>query len=273
MIWRPVWVYRPSPRNPKRKEAILAFPSAIAATFIENWPVDVAKLAAPTISVALDPGDVLVLGGHYRTFRDCFGDVGSGELSERFMREASAALKPMPGGAMPRLGYSSWKASMIINEPVCSFRDLMKVMTRDDPRIAKALIRHAMTKEGAWLHLRQWRVIPPESEFRMFIHKRQVIGISQYYANDIFPGIESNRRDLLRSLNAFAAAFIEIAHLEDAVVDVWAIPDASNAVSLIEINPFSALTETCLYHTMDVGGFDRCLRYRAADGSVVAVAL
>ncbi|KJS08447.1 MAG: hypothetical protein VR78_18110 [Hoeflea sp. BRH_c9] len=252
---------------------MLAFPSAIAATFIENWPVDVAKLAAPTISVELDPGDVLVLGSHCRLFRDYFGDVGGGELSERFVREASGALKQMPDGAMPRLGYASWKASMIVNEPICSFRDLMKVMTRDDPRIAKALIRHAMTKEGAWLHLRQWRVIPPESEFRMFIRKRQVIGISQYYANDIFPGIEANRRDLVHSLNAFAAAFIDISHLEDAVIDVWAIPDTSNAISLIEINPFSALTESCLYRNMDVGGFDRCLRFRAADGSVVAVAL
>jgi hypothetical protein len=87
-------------------------------------------------------------------------------------------MAQFPDGVMPRIGYCSWKAGSIINAPAKTARDVLQIMSRNDPRIGRAVIAHVVMKEPVVPHLRPWIKIPEWAEFRMFIRDGRVSGAS-----------------------------------------------------------------------------------------------
>lgn len=248
----------------------MAVPLAIRQTFYENWPKPMKALAVRTASVALSADDVVALGCFSLDFRAAFTGLGVRTLSATFEDELAAALKTFPHGVMPRLGYASWKASMLENQPARTVRDVMQTISRNDPRIARALTAHAQTGEGAFLHLREFHTFPAWAEFRLFVQGKALAGASQYLYAQTFPEIDRERGRIADALGAFMQRFSQATHEPDVVADVFVEPtDDGFAARLIELNPLVRSADRCLY--AGAGAFDGALRYRRADGEVVAV--
>lgn len=243
----------------------MRYPITLTETFPENWPLAFVEAAAPMHSVKLSKEDVLVLGSQSKSFRDTVGDFRSIGFSDAFMQEIAIALATYPGGVMPRLGFCSWKGSMLGNPPLRSVAEVMQVMTREDPRVAESLEVHALGEETALLHLREWRHIPEWSEFRVFVKGRKVAGVSQYHWRSQFPEIPGAISEIKQAIKALLQSLWEFLHLDDVVIDLYVAPGDGGAgqmaAHLVELNPFSARTDACLYSWKNGGDFDGGLRY------------
>ena len=242
------------------------FPSSLRATFPENWPDDVKALAAPGAEVALTPGDVTVLGHFNRHYMEHFEYSGHDALTDDTQQAIQDALEVYPDGVMPRLGLCSWKGSTLVHEPCRTYGDVMKVITQDDLRVARALSASAVAGEGAVLHLRKWVDIPEWSEFRIYIRAGRVIGMSQYYHRKRYPEIADNINDINRVLFEFTADTLPLLPLETVVMDVHftAAPGAglsAEDIALIELNPLGEGTDPCLFSWNEPESFDGRLRY------------
>lgn len=101
--------------------------------------------------------------------------------------------------------------------------------------------------EGCVLHLRAWREIAPEAEFRLFLRDGAMIGASQYYYRERFEALHRNRAALEGALQGIASKINAIMANVPLVADVC-IPDLQNpAPVLIEVNIFDRRTDPCLY--------------------------
>lgn len=225
----------------------MAHPSALAATFIENWPKELRALSIPTRSIPIVGDDLVALGGCSATFRDAFVEFERRNFTDVFLCQIKDALDEFPDGVMPRIGYCSWKASTILHKPLLRVSDVMGTITRDDNRIARGLLPHAMGGAPAMLHLREWQDIPPAEEFRLFILGHSRIGMSQYHRT--VPRSASMYDVEVRAslLSEFARRMRHAFSFEDVVIDIYinrAVEPLS--VVIIEMNPLDARTDLCL---------------------------
>lgn len=118
------------------------------------------------------------------------------------------------------------------------------------------------------LHLivRRFVPLPPESEFRCFVHERALTAISQYFALSYFPQLPAMREALLQRIATFVTARIPEIKLDSYIIDVAvAVPGlapaapatddndddagdlAQTATYVIELNPFHPTTGACLF--------------------------
>ena len=116
------------------------------------------------------------------------------------------------------------------------------------------------------LHLivRRFVPLPPESEFRCFVHERALTAISQYFALSYFPQLPAMREALLQRIATFVTARIPEIKLDSYIIDVAvAVPGlapaapatddndddagdlAQTATYVIELNPFHPTTGSC----------------------------
>jgi hypothetical protein len=248
----------------------MSFPHQVAQTFMENWPEGVRKLAPRSASLELSLPDVVGLGSYSRHFRAQMSVASGLPLSEELTDKIAAALGAFPGGVMPRIGYCSWKESSLINAPARNLRDVMAIISKDDERIARALVVHAQSRESACLHLREWRRIPSSSEFRIFIKKRRFVGASQYAHSEVHEDIQSGFETVWGAITQFCLELIPQLHLDDVVADVFLeyAGESARAV-LIELNPLNARTDSCLFNWRIKDDFDGGLRFRDTVGRVV----
>lgn len=243
----------------------MSFPSQIAATFPEAWPAALAGMAAPMVSIPMSPEDAAVLGSYSAGFRAALGDRRGEFFSDGFMAALEGALTAFPGGVMPRTSYCSWKGSMLDNLPLRTLPELMQVITADNRRVGDSLVVMLSAGDPVCLHLREWREIAPWSEFRLFVRRRRVVGVSQYRWQSVFPEIAARREALVATLRAFMAEALPELHMEDVVIDVNVDPDPDAETGLkawlIELNPFSPATDPCLYSWARGGDFDGDFRF------------
>lgn len=101
--------------------------------------------------------------------------------------------------------------------------------------------------ENFELILRQWIQMNPALEFRVFVYRRRIIGVSQRDANyyDYLQNLEPQLR--LQIDHFFATVYLpsEFA-LENCVLDVY-LPRPFDKTWLVDINPFSRATDPLLY--------------------------
>lgn len=242
----------------------MTFPIEIKRTFIENWPSSVADMSVKGTALAIPDFDARVLGTFSARFIQETQFVTNEFFSDEFLADIQTAIASFPSGVMPRLGYCSWKYSMLVNEPATTVTDVLKIISRDDPRIGGFLARELTTEQAVFLHLREWHHIPPWSEFRLFIRNRQVIGVSQYHHQETYPEIQENLEAIKASLISFSCQLIDALHMDTVVADVFVEQQADDSfkTTLIELNPFIQRTDPCLYSWQNGGDFDRGIRYR-----------
>ena len=142
------------------------------------------------------------------------------------------------------------------------------------------------------LHLivRRFVPLPPESEFRCFVHERALTAISQYFALSYFPQLPAMREALLQRIATFVTARIPEIKLDSYIIDVAvAVPGlapaapatddndddagdlAQTATYVIELNPFHPTTGSCyipLPHLLTTTPYHNPLLQRQAPASL-----
>jgi D123 len=239
------------------------FPQAIRMTFPEHYPDAIRDLMLPMVSIKLSAQDAQVLGGFNMAFRAAMtGPAAEGYFSKGFLDTLESAMAQFPDGVMPRIGYCSWKAATISNVPANGAKGVLAVMSRDDPRVGRAMVAHVVMAEPVVLHLRPWVKIHDWAEFRMFIKGGRVIGASQYLHHETFPAISQNEAGILAALQALAEVLLPELHLDEVVADVFVEAQGKGfRATLIELNPFIAATDACLFTWSKGGDFDGSFRF------------
>jgi hypothetical protein len=245
----------------------MSFPIAITQTFPENWPAPLKDLAAPMTSIVLTQEDALALGAFSTEFRRQLDVKVRDFFSDALLAEIDAALLKYPEGVMPRIGYCSWKASLIEKRPAKTRTDLLQIITTDDPRVGNALAVLVGNDDPVVLHLRAWRSIPDWSEVRLFFKNGKFVGASQYAYRHSFPEIANYAKEIEAVAVRAASVILEKLHVPDVIVDLalqpidGQSPQAGVQPLLIELNPFSPLTDPCLFSWEKGGDFDGRFRW------------
>lgn len=247
----------------------MSFPIGITDTFPENWPTGLKKLAAPTTSIQLSPEDAHALGTFSSVYRQQTGTQARDFLSDALLTDIETALEKYPSGVMPRIGYCSWKASLIEKRAATTLNDVLRILTTDDPRVGNALAIQTSSNDDVVLHLREWRQIPEWCEMRLFVRGGRYVGASQYAYRKRYAEVTQHAAHIEDFLQRTVVTLLAQLHLQDVVVDVALIPTPGQdpqtnfAPLLIELNPFGPLSDACLFSWEKGGDFDGRFRYRS----------
>lgn len=238
-------------------------------TYIENWPSLLCNLSIAQVNIPLTIIEARTLGSCIMEYGECF----KGETCDinQIRQKVATAVTKFPNGAFVRLGSRSPKDAW-------GAYDSMKITTTDDPlkllldcseRISDDLTLAISNNYEPHIFVRQWIDIPKWTEFRCFMHNRRLTGISQYYYRDgAFPEIAENAGAIEWAIENFFNDFKEIVPFTDIIFDVFIkikTKDSQRSldVKLIEINPYSEMTDPCLYDWRKdfPGNFSRRFRY------------
>jgi hypothetical protein len=117
-------------------------------------------------------------------------------------------------------------------------------------RIADDLIEYDYTDTPCYLLLREHRTIPKQEEWRCFIRKGEVVGITQYHYRDFFPKLVADKDQIADRIQKFLAErVLPHLHIDTVVVDVWLCDEPL----LIEINPYGH-SDPCLLTYSEIDG-------------------
>jgi len=256
-------------------------------TYLENWPEKLHKLSIRSIDIPLTIDDAIALGSNIIELKETFASYGPltqpvGHIGKALYE----AFKQFPKGAFVRLGSRSPKDRLYnsdIGYPCKNYKQALSVLLSCSERIADDLHLAINNNYKPHIWVRQWVDIPKWTEFRCFVHRGELIGISQYFYNEYFPDIEQHHAWIERALKfCFKNAIKPACHLDTYIFDIF----LSNVhqlkrpakgrgtgmvdIILIEINPFIDVTDFCLYNDCRKGGimsppdfskFDRGIRY------------
>jgi hypothetical protein len=244
---------------------------SVRPSYIENWPPALYSLSIPSIDVPLTVDDARRLGTNIIEYGEIFcpeSDYRREDIGD-IREKVSAAVAKLPAGAFIRLGSRSPKDSWE------GHKQGLKVLPGEDPlrfildaseRMSDDLLLAIYYDYPPHIFVRQWMDIPPWSEFRCFMQDRKLAGISQYnyLHGEVFPEITEKGSAIHWVIQQFFPLFQEASHLDSVVFDVWVKRrthgDRSVAweCKLLEINPFSEMTDPCLFSWKD--GFDGSYR-------------
>ncbi|MCZ4071879.1 MULTISPECIES: hypothetical protein [Rhizobium/Agrobacterium group] len=245
------------------------------ATFIESWPDEVCELGLPFEQLLISEQDRVAIGSRTAAFRDLFSVDELPQLSDEFRVAIDAKTAVFKEGAHFRFGGCSFKQpGQYQKGPIFNSAQLMSHILRDNPRVAGLLASSLQDKFDVCMFIRPWKDIPKWSEFRLFMKNREFIGASQYFHTAFFPEIEANAKSIAGALVDFADRFREVAHIDDAIVDIYLKPDdvAGFEAVLLDINPLIVRSDPCLFQWRNGGDFDRGLRFRGGNNRVLAIA-
>jgi len=244
----------------------------VKPTYIENWPKALADLSIEQIDIPLTIDEARALGSNIAEYGEAFGLVGPIKSIEYRVNEA---VKTFPDGAFIRLGSrspkDSWRREPTMrvlpvdqvtrdNSPLRFMLDCSERMS-DDLRLAiqNDYAPHIFVRK--WINLEKWQ------EFRCFVRDGELVGISQYYYDQVFPVISHEADSIEWAIKAWCDSyFVNASHLRDVVFDVVVSMRGSRTIwpwniFLLEINPFFNMTDPCLFSWDKPNDFDGSFRY------------
>lgn len=263
----------------------------VAPTYIEQWPEALRQLSVGQLGLELTEDQVRRLGKSQVELFATWGDEH--ELANMdqpslvdIQQWLTYAIYLMPSlgawpGAFVRLGSRSAKDSFSFeNGGRCEDGDdALKMLLNGSERINDDLHLALHHNYRPWLWVRQWHDIAPWQELRCFMHSGELVGISQYdYIDHSQQGAGGHYNLLAAKAPYFKTAvedffprFRKACHLDTCVFDVF-VGDG-HQVTLLEINPFFALTDPCLFEDAGQwpGDFDGSFRYMDKDGKVKVI--
>jgi D123 len=240
-----------------------------SATWIENWPAELAALSMPHVGRPLNLHEVETLIDANRSGRcETTRLAALGEWLD-------AALSAMPGGGFIRLGSRSPKDTALA---------LMTGIKAEDAPSALALLcagsRRMLHDLSAcrdagyapWVFVRAWRDIDPRLEFRCFIDGGELVGISTCHGGGV--GQVLLPEDLNRFLRATTALSTKISatYRQNAfVADIYFDFASAENPLLIEVNPWGPPTDPCLFDWHEP--FDASFRCIGPDGTLRVISM
>ena len=243
-------------------------------TFIENWPMALRKLSMPSFDIPLNQKEALALGSNISELNVMFPPPAGQDISGITKRIDYKIKHDIKGSAFVKLGSRSPKDSWRGHKHgfrVNSGAEAIELLTDCSERIADDLLNAIACNYIPRIWVRRWVDIPRWTEFRCFVYKGELIGISQYFYGEYFPEIAEYHDNIKTSIHKYFEGFVKPAcHLDTVIFDVN-ITAHNSCSHLIEINPFSQFTDFCLYNDCRVNSgemnppdfdkFDRSIRY------------
>lgn len=243
----------------------------VAATFIQNWPDALAALSMPTKGFPIEdderhamiaalwasasgeePPEDVRGGLHHDRIRPLLDGLAGrlDPLIRSFAGDPSA--DGTTGHAFVRLGSRSPKDSWegIRNGfGVRTGAEAMALLIDSMERVHDDLQVDRACGVESWLFVRQWVDLPQWAEFRCVLRDGYFCGASQYaYMEGAeYPQILSAPDVVLGALAAFADRVRDASHLDTVIFDVGFEGGDLERPILIEINPFSDMTDLCLF--------------------------
>ena len=249
---------------------MMAISDDIRATYMESWPDELLDLSIPGAEIELSSDDLFAIGSSSPSFRGQFSLPRIRPLSASLLENIESALAEFTCGVFPRLGTCSFKQASSANRPLTTVEAVASEITSVNERVAAAIKNALRDNYPQSLFLREWRYIPPWSEFRVFVRSGKICGISQYHHRQIFREIETHVPDIIKALIPAIRDVIAACTLSDFVADFYVLKQTTMHPKLIEINPFHEKTNPALYSWNRNGDFDGHLRYRNRSGHLMS---
>ena len=239
-------------------------------TYIENWSHGLIKLSIRQTEIPLNMEEALSLGMNNSRFAKWFKN-GNPKTIDAIAGKLKNALWEFREGAFVRLGSRSAKDTQFAKYyglRVDSADAAIRMLTDNSERITFDLRLGILNQYSPSLFVRDWVEMPKWSEFRCFMRKRKLIGVSQYDCKNLgrCSEIHANSSKIFSSIKAFFEKFSYLSHIDDVVFDVFVIihkkhDNHSIEVKLLDLNPFFPKTDSCLFQWRNGGDFDGGFRF------------
>ncbi|HEX5753001.1 MAG TPA: ATP-grasp domain-containing protein [Archangium sp.] len=237
-------------------------------SFMEAWPPTLHGLSFRSVQIPLAEPDLLALISQTPEARPPLELDGRLTFSGEFRSALATALREFPAGVFLRTGSASFKSDEFLLRPIFKAELALKRLMLPHPRVARLASLCLHHHRPVSLFVREWRDIPPQSEFRLFFYGRRLVAASQYHYRDLFPEIAPAASRLAAALSAASARIAAALPMAQLVVDVAVTPSpASQEVVVIETNPFGAATHAGLFTWSEIGRGDPAFRYLAHSSS------
>jgi hypothetical protein len=238
---------------------------AVTATFVENWPAPLVRLAPPHVGYALSPEDLSALVSQEPKIRALLGCVYPQSFSSTLEQWIADVLPRFQCGVFARLGMYSFTTPQRGPRRLTAAWQVLRQLAHPGERAASMAFRRRFAPEPVWLFLRAWRDIPPWTELRLFFRDRQLVGVTQLHSRRAFPELMSRAYETGAVIHKATAMIVDVLHLPHVVVDIRLTHD-DLGFGLVELNPSFRATGPGLFSWIAGGDFDRNFRYRRADG-------
>lgn len=238
---------------------------AVTSTFIENWPLPLARMAPPHIGHALSLQDLNALLSQDPKIRVLSGHVCRQPFSCALEQWIIDTLPRFQCGAFARLGMCSFTTSRQGPRRLTATWQVLRQLAHPGERAATMAFRRRFAPEPVWLFLRAWCDISPWTELRLFFRNRKLIGATQLHARHVFPELASYADEAGAVILKAATMIGDVLHLPNVVADIRLTRD-DIGFELVELNPFFSATGPGLFSWTVEGDFDRTFRFRQSNG-------
>lgn len=240
---------------------------AVSPTYIESWPEGLRRLSMESYGLRLTARDARVLSSYMGEFSEGFDVSGIKPEAREIARDTivnllDTSIQRVGGKAFVRLGSRSPKDCWLPREEgdirkglVRNGEQAFRRLTANSERLYEDLQTALAMGYEPWIWVRKWVEIAPWQEFRCFMRDREMVAISQY---DYYQGKMDELAENIGPIEAaikefFQRSFLPAIHLDSVVFDVIAAPgEGGFTVSLVEINPYSMLTDPCLFSWSEI---------------------
>lgn len=182
--------------------------------------------------------------------------------------EVERAIRELDGAVVPKLNWSSPKDAswMSVGGTLncSSFADICLLLKSSDfvSHDLSYAFSESVDEKGRpsqlkrppqfTLVLRKWFALSPALEFRCFVKRRTLVGISQRDPAKFYPFLPRMKAELLELIEDFFDAHILSSFPdENVVVDVY-VEEAKKRVWLMDFNPFGPVTDGMLFSWAEI---------------------
>lgn len=247
---------------------------AFYGTFLNHWPPDISALSIPSCCHIFSEQDCRAFLSQQPEIRNLIGYKHRLQFSNTLLHWIDQTIALFQNTAFVRLGACSFVTEERKPKPIRSVEQVVKLMMHPGIRAASIAYRSWLAKQPIALCIREWQDIQPQSEFRLFIRNKSLLGVSQYHWRCIFADIEEWFETVVHPIVQTSIRISAATVLKDVIADIYVTDLNANPRSiLIELNPYSSVSDACLF-TWDHGGdFDGSFRYRSPSGDMHRILL
>lgn len=242
-------------------------------TAFEAWSPDLLQHIPGLDTVALSPQDLVWMGQKVPGFLDRVGREAVDGPSETLLADLEAQFADQAKRAGPtrwhlRLGLVSFRLGAGPVLPVADSRDVLRIISMPNPRVAGVLAKMLREDRPANLFLRPWLDLPGWGEFRSFWRGGRVIGVTQMRPNLYWPEIAARETEIRTALQALFRDIGPDLHMDPVVVDALITEGAEGLTAhLGELNPFLHRTHPGLFDWTKPEQFDGRFRFNRSEGA------
>lgn len=223
-----------------------AWLSRIGPCLYENWPQALKDLSFRTELVELTREDQEILIGIIDNQPDALANT---TLPDK-ITEAIQTISH--DGCFVKLSSRSPKDTFYPD--VIRFRTGHEVLGAfsESERIIDDLIQYKYADTPCYLMLREFLPIPLHDEWRCFVRKGEIVGVTQYHYHEFFPQLTAGKAAAYEHILSFLVdRVLPHLHVDTIVVDVW----LGDNPLLIELNPYG-LSDPCLLSYQELDGIE-----------------